>query len=715
MESNSFLKVGTLLNHAKYRIEQYLASGGFGNTYEGVNVSLDKKCAIKEFFLKGVVLRDEHTSQVFITHPDNKKAFNSQKEKFTKEARRLSRLDNSHIVRVFDFFEENGTAYYVMDYIEGVSLREYQKRTGKALTEREALSVLTQMLDALETIHDAGLLHMDIKPANIMIDNKGKCTLIDFGASKQPSVSDGATTSSAMAYTPGFAPTEQIGGSSDRWGPWTDFYALGATLYNLLTNKNPANLDIEVDGADAFKFPPNVSDSMRSLIQWLMTPKRTERPQNVDAIRNCLNQLELNVGRPLSIKEGNQPLAGNQPAGELIPEPKESTADAESTEIESAEVAEPAEPKNEIDSKAMDSGDITEPTAPMADTEVPEAEEASQEEATCIEAEKALDSSTDAAAPETADSSSNENDNASEGEGAPISFPNDNRDVKKKKGHLGKWVAVALFSLLLIGGSVFFISNTDSKKEPEPKAEQTPNISFHENSEGDLVFTIDSVSFTMIYVPGGSFTMGATAEQGADAADEEKPTFDVSLTGFYIGETEVTQALWKAMVWDNPSIFKGDQRPVESVSWYDCQLFIQRLNAKTGKKFRLPTEAEWEYAARGGDSGGTKYAGSDNINSIAWYDKNAANETHNVATKSPNSLGIYDMSGNVSEWCNDRYDKYSGYSQDNPMGPSYGEKNVCRGGSWISSAWGCRVSYRSDAESPKTSYYYLGFRLALSL
>ena len=363
----------------------------------------------------------------------------------------------------------------------------------------------------------------------------------------------------------------------------------------------------------------------------------------------------------------------------------------------------------------MDSGDITEPTALVADTEVPEAEEASQEEATCIEAEKAIDSSTDAAAPETADTSSNENDNASEGEGAPISFPNDNRDVKKKKGHLGKWVAVALFSLLLIGGSVFFISNTDSKKEPEPKAEQTSNISFHENSEGDLVFTIDSVSFTMIYVPGGSFTMGATAEQGADAADEEKPTFDVSLTGFYIGETEVTQALWKAVVWDNPSIFKGDQRPVESVSWYDCQLFIQRLNAKTGKKFRLPTEAEWEYAARGGDSGGTKYAGSDNINSIAWYDKNAANETHNVATKSPNSLGIYDMSGNVSEWCNDRYDKYSGYSQDNPKGPSYGDNNVCRGGSWISSAWGCRVSYRSDYVPSKSSRYYLGFRLALSL
>ena len=520
MESNSLLKVGTLLNHAKYRIERYLASGGFGNTYEGVNVSLGKKCAIKEFFLKGVVLRDEHTSEVFITHPDNKKAFNSQKEKFTKEARRLSRLDNSHIVRVFDFFEENGTAYYVMDYIEGESLRELQKRTGKALTEQETLSVLTQMLDALKSIHEAGLLHMDIKPANIMIDQKGKCTLIDFGASKQPSVSDGATTSSAMAYTPGFAPTEQIGGSSDRWGPWTDFYALGATLYNLLTNKNPANLDIEVDGADAFKFPPNVSDSMRSLIQWLMTPKRTERPQNVDAIRNCLNQLELNVGRPLSIKEGNQPMAGNQPAGELIPEPKESTADAESTEIESAEVAEPAEPKNEIDSKAMDSGDITEPTAPMADTEVPEAEEASQEEATCIEAEKAIDSSTDAAAPETADSSSNENDNASEGEGAPISFPNDNRDIKKKKGHLGKWVAVALFSLLLVVAFVFLVKSIDSDSGNGTKTNKT-TISADKKNVSDAKKGKSAKSNNEQYRP---VNKGNTVRQESQHASSKTPS-----------------------------------------------------------------------------------------------------------------------------------------------------------------------------------------------
>ena len=142
------------------------------------------------------------------------------------------------------------------------------------------------------------------------------------------------------------------------------------------------------------------------------------------------------------------------------------------------------------------------------------------------------------------------------------------------------------------------------------------NVTF--TSAQNLTFTVDGVSFTMVYVPGGTFTMGATSEQGSDAWEYEIPTHNVTLSSYYIGQTEVTQALWKAVMGSTPSYYQGDQLPVESVSWYDCQEFIMRLNSKTGKKFRLPTEAEWEYAARGGQSGGTKYAGSNDINSIAW-------------------------------------------------------------------------------------------------
>ena len=231
------------------------------------------------------------------------------------------------------------------------------------------------------------------------------------------------------------------------------------------------------------------------------------------------------------------------------------------------------------------------------------------------------------------------------------------------------------------------------------------------NSSQNLTFTVGGVSFTMVYVPGGTFTMGATSEQGSDAWNDEKPTHSVMLSSYYIGQTEVTQALWTAVMGRNSSEFRGDRRPVERVSWNDCQTFISRLNAKTGKNFRLPTEAEWEYAARGGHSGGSKYAGSDNINSVAWYADNSGDETHNVATKSPNSLGIYDMSGNVYEWCQDWYGDYISSSQTNPKGPFNGVYRVFRGGSWGNSAWSCCVSFRG-CNTPSRCNGRLGLRLA---
>ena len=220
--------------------------------------------------------------------------------------------------------------------------------------------------------------------------------------------------------------------------------------------------------------------------------------------------------------------------------------------------------------------------------------------------------------------------------------------------------------------------------------------------------------FEMVYVKGGTFTMGATAEQGSDAESDEKPTHSVTLSDFYIGKYEVTQAQWKAVMGSNPSYFKGDNLPVENVSWNDIQEFIKKLNAQTGKKYRLPTEAEWEYAARGGNqSKGYKYSGSNNVGDVAWYTDNSNSKTHPVGQKTPNELGIYDMSGNVWEWCQDWYGSYSSSSQTNPTGPSSGSQRVLRGGSWCSSVRCCRVTFRSDDYPDRRSSAY-GFRLALS-
>ena len=225
--------------------------------------------------------------------------------------------------------------------------------------------------------------------------------------------------------------------------------------------------------------------------------------------------------------------------------------------------------------------------------------------------------------------------------------------------------------------------------------------------------TVNGVSFTMIAVQGGTFTMGATAEQGSDANSDEKPTHKVTLSDYMIGETEVTQELWKAVMGTNPSGFKGTNLPVEDVSWDDCQNFIAELNAMTGKKFRLPTEAEWEFAARGGQkSRGYEYAGSNTLSDVAWYIDNSGYKTHPVKQKQANELGIYDMSGNVWEWCQDWYGSYSSSAQTNPTGPSSGSYRVFRGGSYSFDATHCRVSIR-NRHKPNATFSDLGLRLAL--
>lgn len=236
-----------------------------------------------------------------------------------------------------------------------------------------------------------------------------------------------------------------------------------------------------------------------------------------------------------------------------------------------------------------------------------------------------------------------------------------------------------------------------------------------------LEFSVGGVTFAMVRVEGGTFSMGATPEQGNDASSREKPVHQVTLSSFYIGETEVTQSLWQAVMGQSPSYFLGNQLPVEQVSWHDCQSFIAALNDLTGKTFRLPSEAEWEFAARGGnESSGYKYSGSDLLTAVAWYSYNDSWDMrgsdyygpHPVATRNPNELMLFDMSGNVHEWCQDWYGNYSSEIQVDPVGPASGTMRVYRGGSWYFDEWFCRVSFRNGV-SPTNRSYGIGLRLTL--
>ncbi|HZK08832.1 MAG TPA: SUMF1/EgtB/PvdO family nonheme iron enzyme, partial [Bacteroidales bacterium] len=274
---------------------------------------------------------------------------------------------------------------------------------------------------------------------------------------------------------------------------------------------------------------------------------------------------------------------------------------------------------------------------------------------------------------------------------------------KKFNDNIIKVFLIVLFMIIGIYGVKTLILETNEK----------PNQSITLEKESYVDYVIE-----MIFVKGGTFTMGCTSEQ-SDCGYDEKPTHKVTVSDFQIGKYQVTQKQWREVMGSDPADlrFKGcDNCPVENVSWNDVQEFIKQLNQKTGKKYRLPTEAEWEYAARGGAStssatGATKYAGSNNIDEVAWYTDNSNSKTHPVGMKKPNELGIYDMSGNVNEWCSDWYGSYNSGSQINPQGPITGDCRVVIGGSWGSNYRYCRVAFRNwDFPVKKSSYD--GFRLA---
>ncbi len=236
-----------------------------------------------------------------------------------------------------------------------------------------------------------------------------------------------------------------------------------------------------------------------------------------------------------------------------------------------------------------------------------------------------------------------------------------------------------------------------------------------EPGEGEIeTYVLNGIEIKMVKVEGGTFTMGASGTD-TEANDDEYPAHSVTLSTYYIGQTEVTQQLWRAVMGNNPSYHTGDVFcPVEEVSWNDCQTFISKLNEMTGQNFRLPTEAEWEFAARGGNkSRGFMYAGSDDLNEVGWCNGGDSNTTtHPVATKLPNELGLYDMSGNVREWCSDRYGSYSAANQTDPQGPTSGTYRVHRGGGSGNKATACRITQRFRF-GPSSVLSYLGLRLAM--
>lgn len=559
------LKQGTQLQGGHYVIGKVLGQGGFGITYSAVQTTLDAKVAIKEFFMKELHGRDESTSKVFVGSAGSSDLVERFRLKFIKEARNIYRLKHKNIISVIDVFEENGTAYYVMEYLEGGSLADKVK--SGALRESDALRYIRQVASALDFIHGKQMMHLDVKPANILLDGDGNAVLIDFGLAKQYDSEGEQTSTTPVGISHGYAPMEQYKrGGVSHFSPATDIYSLGATLFKLVTGNTPPEAsDVMNDGLP--EISANVSQKVKDALVATMQFRVKERPQSIDEFLLLLD----------------------------------------------------------FKSESTDNGV----------------------------------QSTD------------------ESDGATV------------VGHF----------------------TSDSKTEIVVEVDDRDEFRTR-------TYNANGVEFKMIAVKGGKFQMGEESKWYEFGKDNR--IHSVTLSDYYIGETLVTQELWKAVMGINPSNFKdGENLPVDSVNYNDCVKFVEKLNSllsgqlPNGRKFRLPTEAEWEFAARGGNrSNGFLYAGSNNADDVAWYGANSASVTHPVKQKHANELGLYDMSGNVWEWCNDWYEDYEELAQKNPQGPSYGSNRVLRGGSWYDFELGCRVAFRY-ASSPDYREFHNGLRLAL--
>lgn len=633
------LQPNSTLQGGKYKIEKVLGQGGFGITYLAEQVMLGRKVAVKEFFMKELCERDESTSHVTLGTEGSRETVNRFREKFLKEARNIARLNYPNIVRIIDVFEENGTAYYVMDYIEGESLSDMVKRRG-SIPEEEAVGYIREVGGALSYIHGRSMNHLDIKPSNIMRRKEdGQIFVIDFGVAKQyDEATFEGTTTTPVGISKGYSPNEQyVLSGVQSFSPQSDVYALAATLYKLLTGITPPEaMLVQDEGLPIEELKSKtVSQQVINALDAAMRSKRN-RTQSIEEFISNLSSFASDI-------------INSDDTTTLTP-------DVQRTEKQKRKEAKVKVAK-----------------------EMPEAETRATNKAVHKVGKK-------------------EDQNRKEAEVNTNKFAQISR---LKNVWLWGLLGVIALAVIIIGvyskGDVFVNQN---------------NISF---SNG--VLNVNGVTYEMVKVQAGTFTMTINKYRYLNNKDDSL-THEVTLTNdYYIGKTEVTQALWKAVMGNNPSLFKGDNLPVENVSWHECKEFISKLNSITGQDFRLPTEAEWEFAARGGNkSNNYLYSGSNTLGDVGWYDWNSGGTTQPVATKQPNELGIYDMSGNVEEWCSDWYENYCDVDElTNPTGADSGDEKVHRGGSTNTDACDCKTTRCSWCSSkPDMEDAAMGLRLAIS-
>ena len=729
-------------------VEDRIGGGGFGTVYKAKDNVLHRMVAIKVSEVK--------------TTADGSKTF-SLKDEFEALNHVPKHPNIANYEEFYSFESPQGLFdYAVMQYYPDGNLSHAIK---EGLTAEQKEDIATQLLEGIDFLHQHKVVHRDLKPGNILIVRNGDKIIpliTDFGLSKAADAGDRSVFSNSFgAGTPRYSSPEQLQGQPLRLN--TDLWSYGAILYELFTSEqlfsagsgaaNTAQADMEI-------YNKIVSGNVGGLGKMPETWRRVaERCLVVDPTKRAKDAAELFViikgdddetevtegpsgssapGRPSPSESGAGGSKPQTPAGPTSPKPKAggskpSTPSSDSGPSTGSGTAD--KPKKllwialGIAAAAFLLVLLLKPKAKPTDPDTL-AYEACQtvadyraylrdygrnalhyNDAKAFVEQHEADSTAKAQQAQALAQAQQQAEANAQAQAEA--------DKKEEAAYKKCTTIAACDSYLKAYPKGKYVEEVKAKKaeleaqvkaDAEAKAQQDAPKPSTPSGGSSQTITANGVSFVMKRVEGGTFQMGSTDNE---AYDDEKPVHSVTLSPFYMGETEVTQALWKAVMGTNPSHWEGDNLPVERVSWDDCQEFIRKLNQLTGKDFRLPTEAEWEYAARGGKrSNGYKYAGSNSLGSVAWYADNSDRKTHAVKGKSPNELGLYDMSGNVWEWCGDWYGNYGSGSQTNPKGAGSGSCRVLRGGSWGIIAGGCRVSNRFSRD-PGYRGLNVGFRLCL--
>ncbi|MBX7222847.1 MAG: SUMF1/EgtB/PvdO family nonheme iron enzyme [Blastocatellia bacterium] len=652
------LASGTLLQH-RYRIVRPLSKGGMGAVYEARDERLSYTVALKE---------------TFFTEPEMVRAFE-------REARILARLRHPSLPKVSDHFLEESGQFLVMEFITGKDLLELLDEFGAALPLEDVLLITDRLLDALDYLHtqQPPIIHRDIKPANIKLTERGEVILLDFGLAKGLALTQEAQVSlnaSIRAWTPGYAPIEQF--LAQGTDAQSDLFSLGATLYHLITGKPPLDVvtrskQIYDTGVDPLRLADEVNRAIPfeigQILAGMMAIDRLERPASAREVREQFQQ-----------------------AAQALPEPSRRNL----TPVITTLVLQAGLPKGNAQFHRMTTEEDIDIS--NAETALPSPHLITHN-ATTVKSGPGIEEAETIPYP-----AAQRKETVSHAATIPIGARPQPVAVQPSAPPpaTGRFLGFAVLALAgLVAGSLA-LYQWSNRTAPVDKGTAEPVATVLTTTQNTMV---NDLGMEFIQIPSGRFTMGfaeVEAESPLHVVMVRKP--------FYLARYETTQAQWKKVMGTNPSFAKGDMLPVEGISWDEVQLFLKKLNAMQKEySYRLPSEAEWEYACRGQTTGFS----AKEIDDMAWHEKNARQQPHPVGGKRPNPFGLYDMLGNVAEWCQDSYHKtYVNAPADetawetNPDQPY----RMIRGGSWHGLSNFCRPSFR-DWMTPDSRAIYVGVRL----